>query len=308
MVKFSAQGTCMYPCVHPKDTLCIEPKNAKDIEIGDIAVYRRYNSLLAHRTIDKGKDGNLNYIVTRPDTVKCGNDGRTFDEDILGIISRIERKGNILSPKKKEHSLTEKIFLNLILKWFYLKRYLFTLIIYIITYMQQFKAYRRMAKYLFLKNDDKMAFSINVPLNHKATDRFYKLISPEELVILNSHADKESISNWNITLNIGSKQAAYLSFVYKPKNCPFSGWWMSNAKISMRYRGTKVEEKFLQRIDELLRQSGISQIYISIFKNAYFDKMVFKSMGFKQISSFRDDFVRGRNNKAIERLVMERKI
>ena len=80
---FRAQGTCMYPTVRPGDVLHIESRTVDEVAVGDIAVCRRPGYLFSHRTIGKGVHNGRPYIVTRPDRVRRGDDGPTFDQDVL---------------------------------------------------------------------------------------------------------------------------------------------------------------------------------------------------------------------------------
>jgi hypothetical protein len=308
IVTFHAEGVCMYPCIRPKDILHIEPKNIEQIKIGDIAVYRRRNNLFSHRTIDKGNNGGLSYIITRSDTAQSGNDGQAFDEDVLGIISYIERKGNILSTEKKDYSLLKRIFLDICLRGHSFRQYLYRKIVYAISYAQQFKIYRKITKVLFSVSNKKTDFSICIPLNDKINGCFSRKVSFEEFLKLNLNKEETSIFKWTLTLDVDSKPAAFLSFIFKPKNCPFTGWWLSEIKIRNQYRSTIVEEKLFKQTDELLRLSGISHIFVSIFKNAYLDRRIFENLGFKETPIHTDSLLRNKGNSSVVRLIMERKI
>jgi len=309
LVKFRSHGTCMYPCIRPGDTLQIEPKIAEQIQIGDIAVYRRSNRLFTHRAIDKGENNSSHYILTRPDTARYGNEGPIFDEDILGIVSSIKRKTKILSPAKKDPTLVKRIFIILCLKWYRLEQYLFEEIISAIAFMQQFKVYRKITSLLFSRSSKKTDFSIHVPASSKMTTRFYRKISPQELVAQNVNARENSIPKWTITLNVNSKPAAFLSFVYRPQDCPFPGWWMCEVKIRIRYRGTGIEDKLFDKVEGLLRQSGISQIFVSFFEGEHLNRMLFENLGFRKIRIYEEDnLFKDKNNQFITRVIMQKEI
>lgn len=278
MVKFYAKGICMFPCIRPRDILYIKQKNAEKIKAGDIAVYRGLNQLFAHRTVKKGKDNGRDYIFTRPDTIRYGNEGPIFDKDILGVLSYIERKGQILSTEKKDYNSAAKLFFNICFKGYHFCGRLFRIIISFAVYMQQFKIYRMITNFLFTRLNKKIDFSIQVPLNSKTTNRFYRIISPEEFA-----KGKEYISKWTVKMSVNSKPAASLSCIFKPQNCPFSGWWLSEVRVRIRYRGTGVEEQLFQRVDELLKQSGVSEIFVSVSKRAYLEQSMFKRSGFREI-------------------------
>ncbi len=308
-VKFRSHGTCMYPCIRPGDILRIEPKIAEQIQIGDIAVYRRSDRLFTHRTIDKGENNSSHYIITRPDTASCGNEGPIFDEDILGIVSGIKRKAKILGPAKKNYTLAKRIFIILWLKWYRFEHYLFEEFISAVASIQQFKVYRRIANLLFSRSSKKTDFSIHVPVSSKITDRFYRKISPQEFVTQSVNTREHSIPKWTITLNVNSKPAAFLSFVYRPQDCPFSGWWICEAKIRIRYRGTGIEDKLFDKVKGLLRQSGISQIFVSFFKGEYLSRILFENLGFREIRIYgEDNLFKDKNNQFITRVVMQKEI
>lgn len=306
MVKFHPQGTCMYPCIRPGDTLHIEPRSVGEVRLGDIAVYRRYDHLFAHRTIAKGNDNGRDYIITRQDTAKFGNDGPSFEQDILGIVARVERKGKTLDITKKDYPLVKRFFFNLYLQYYHLRQYLWIKIIYFISHVQQQQAYRKFARFLFIKSKKKIEFSLQAPISPKANSRFFRELSTKEL--LESLKSESPISKWTIALNINSKPAGCLSFVFKPGNCPFCGWWLYEAKLRIRYRRTNLEERLLQEAYNLLKQSGIKEVSISVFKDAPLDRKIFKNMGFKEVSTYKDIFLKDKNKEPVERAIMKKKI
>jgi hypothetical protein len=283
MVKFYAKGICMFPCIRPRDSLHIKQKNAEKIKVGDIAVYRGLNRLFAHRTVKKGKDNGRDYIFTRPDTAGYGNEGPIFDKDILGVLSCIKRKGQILSTEKKDYNSAAGLFLNICFKGHHFCGRLFRVTIHFAAYIQQFKIYRMITNFLFTRLNKKIDFSIQVPLNSRTTNRFYRIISPEEFAKGNIEKGKDYISKWAVKMSINSKPAASLSFIFEPQNCPFSGWWISEARVNIRYRGTGVEEELFQRVDGLLKQSGVSQIFVGVSERAYLEQSMFKRLGFREI-------------------------
>lgn len=282
LVKFRSHGTCMYPCIKPGDTLHIEPKNAEQIKIGNVAVYRRCNRLFSHRTIDKGKDNGLYYIFTRPDTAESGREGPIFDENILGIVSTIERDGKIFKPVQKSYPLDESIVLKFLLKLYQLKHFVIENIAIVITYIQPIKIYRRIARFLFSRTNNKLDFSILVPLKSKKTNRFYQKFSFQEFAAQHLNKKGNLPSKWLFVLNMNSKEAAFLSFIYKPQIASFPGWWILDDWIRISCRGTGIEEKMLDQVDNLFGQMGISRIYLHLYQQEKVKKKLFNSLGFKE--------------------------
>ena len=153
----------MYPCIRPGDVLHLEPAGIDQIEVGDIAVYRRNNRLFAHRAIAKEeRDGSL-CIVTRPDTARFGDDGPSFESDIVGKISHIERNNVFLNPGKKESVFVEYFFLKIGLGRYRLEQYLKSKIVSLVRLVQSFKIYRVFASFLFRRR--KIDFRFEIPLN-----------------------------------------------------------------------------------------------------------------------------------------------
>lgn len=308
IVSFTAQGTCMYPCIRQGDIIYIQPKSAEDIEIGEVAIHRRNNHLFSHRTIAKGQNERGRYIITRPDTAKYGDDGPSYNEDILGVVAHIERKSRVLTPVKRDYNLIEKIWFGFCLKCFCFKQYLLQEIIYLITFLQQFKLYRLIAQ-LFSQNlYKKIDLIFSVSAYDKLTDRFFRKIPESELVDLVTNSDNNSVLRWTVALKANSKQVASLSFVFRPQNCKFSGWWLIEAQIRIRHRGTVIEKALFVKIDKLLRRMGASEIFVSVFSRAHLEQIFFKGLGFRQVYTYDDGILKDRVKRPLMWLIMQRKI
>lgn len=309
MIKFFSRGVCMFPSLRPKDVLYIEPKTAEQIQVGDIAVFSHSNRLYAHRTIDKGQKNGSYYILTRPDTARYGNDDASFDNDILGIVNNIERKGKVLSPQKKDYILVKRLFWALYIHWYHLERILFNKTVYLITHIQQFKIYRKIATFLFSRLNKKIIFSIQIPLNSKITSRFHRIVSLEEFIMLNlKETEDEMILKWTIRAQLDSKPVSFLSLMYRPRVCPFSGWWLLEAKIKIDYRGTGIEEKLFGKAEFLLKQLKISQIFIGFFKDEHLNRKVFRNFGFEETTTYEEKLFKIKDNKPACWIIMQKKI
>jgi hypothetical protein len=283
MVTFTALGTCMYPCIRQGDIIYIQPKNVGEIQVGEVTVYRRNNRLFSHRAIAKGIDEDRAYVITRPDTAKYGDDGPTFNGDILGVVAQLERRGKKLKPIKRHYNLIEKIWLGLCLKCFYFKQFFLEKIIFLTAFLQQAGLYRLVAG-IFSKNLNKdITFIFSILSHGRMTDKFYRNISEEELQGLISDNNDGLISKWTIALKINSKEAASMSFLLRSKSHEFCGWWLVGAEIRIRHRGTVVEKALLDKVDSLLKQAGISDIFASVFRKPEPERMFLKGLGFKPI-------------------------
>ncbi|MFA5114474.1 MAG: hypothetical protein WC469_00205 [Candidatus Omnitrophota bacterium] len=266
IVKFYAKGICMYPAVRPGDILHLECKKIDDIKVGDIAVYRRNNNLFGHRVINKGCQEGAAYLIVSPDNSGDGSEGPIFSDDIAGVIVNIERKRS--SRVNVEFIILMKI-----------KKFLSKNFIYPMAFMQSSLLYKQIAKILSLKIKKDLTFSITMPLKGNINSRFRRVVSSDE--VFNFNRDENLLLEWTLVLNISRRPVASLSFVRHPKDCCFSGWWISQGKIMNLYRGSIIEEEIFKKSEELLSALGAQDVSVSIAKNDYLNRMIFGGLGFK---------------------------
>ncbi|MCX5698167.1 MAG: hypothetical protein NTX01_00490 [Candidatus Omnitrophica bacterium] len=283
MVTFTALGTCMYPCIRQGDVIYIQPKNVEEIQVGEVAVYRRYNRLFSHRAIAKGTDEKGAYVITLPDTAKYGNDGATFNKDILGVVAQMKRRGKILKPLMRHYNLIEKIWFGFCFKCFYFKGLLLEKIIFLAAFLQQFWLYHLAARLFPQKLNKETTFVFSTSLYGKATDRFYRKITEQEVLGLILNSDHNLMSKWRIALKINSQEAAVMSFLLKPKSCEFGGWWLIDAGIKIWHRGVSVEKALWDKADGLFKQAGIAEIFAGVLRKSGPERMFLKGLGFRPI-------------------------
>lgn len=90
------RGTCMYPALRPGDLLRIGLRPAAQIQVGEIAVFRRDDMVFGHRVIARWlKDGRA-FVVTRPDRVRGTGDAPIPDENLLGVVVAVDRRGKLM--------------------------------------------------------------------------------------------------------------------------------------------------------------------------------------------------------------------
>lgn len=310
LIKFRSHGTCMYPILRPKDILYIEPKTAEEIEVGDIAVFRKSNYLYGHRTIEKGKYADASYILTGSDTSRYPDSGPTFNEDILGVISAVERNGRVIDIVKKDQLLAGRKLSNLHIKWISFQKGLVKKNIDFFQYLQQMKFYRKIAMCLWSKLIAKITLSISVPLNFKMTSRFYQIVSLGKFKIFgqNISGENEFVARWSIIANVNAHPAGVVSVIYKPHDCPFSGWWISEMNVRIRYRSIGIEERLFKEIERIFKQAGIKQISVSFSERRRFNTVTFKKLGFKETTAYSDKFKGLNRNGIAVPIVMQRQI
>jgi hypothetical protein len=131
LVRFRAPGYSMYPTILHGDVITIEPVEPSAVKVGDIALYRNENSVIAHRVIKILKRSERNSrsapqgpqgrstppIEAGPSTsetllfILCGDarpacDDPVAAEHILGKVVLIETNGRGINPYGFKAKLT----------------------------------------------------------------------------------------------------------------------------------------------------------------------------------------------------------
>jgi signal peptidase I len=126
-VKFRAPGYSMYPTILHEDVITVEPVEAYTLKVGDIALYRKENSLIAHRVVkieikNDSQSSVLSpqsYFILRGDA-RPASDDPVAAEQVLGKVVRIETNGRGINP----YGFKAKITFNVLRLVFRLKRFL----------------------------------------------------------------------------------------------------------------------------------------------------------------------------------------
>jgi len=276
MIRFRTEGTCMLPSIHPGEPIEVLPKGIEEIEIGEVAVYRRGDRILAHRVIAQGTTSHRRYILTRPDATRDGRDGPIFEEDLLGVVKGKEGPGRSL-----------RLFYH---RWHSLKKLGWAMAFSGLRWAQPKKAYRWAARFLMGDPGRALSFSIQVPLGNRPDPRFYRILSPSDRENLNGNASEAPIRKMRIRVKRKTHPAAYLSLLFRPANCPWKGCWVTALKVRHRYRGLGIEDGLLQKAEEILKPMGISSLSIGISKEENPDLGWLKNLGFRERARWPEPF------------------
>ncbi len=250
----------MYPSIRPGDILHIDPRDVAKVAVGDIAIFRRGNALFGHRTVSKGidKDKGGTYIITRPDRTSQGNDGPTYDQDVLGVVAHIERKGKLVSPRLPL-CLRSRLYSASLLKLWEYREATLTKSGEWFGRIQRRKAYRRVAQLLFTKVSPSVSFSLRIPISSWQTHDLCQKLSPCEAGGLSSQ-DSFSL---DLFIRGHHRPAAIMTFISRPPECPFAGWWVRDLQVRVRYRGIGLEELLLRQAEEVLKRWGINELWVN---------------------------------------------
>jgi hypothetical protein len=102
-VRLKVTGCSMLPSVWPGDTLIVRRRDAQEVAVGDILLYRRKESLIAHRVVSEPDSLGRSRVGVRGDAFP-GQYELLFRSEILGTVSRIVRgEKSILPPSRLKY-------------------------------------------------------------------------------------------------------------------------------------------------------------------------------------------------------------
>jgi hypothetical protein len=260
---FRAEGTCMYPCVRPGDVLHLESRTAEEITVGDIAVCRGPGYLFAHRTIAKDTCDGRPYIVTRPDGVELGSDGPTYDKDVLGIVTSIERKGKQIPTLPQQIPRLQRQVLAARLAAIKAARTARWRLLAALTRWQSASAYSTVAQLLLSPLRSRASYVVRLPFGSAHRSGVYRPVPPSEFDVSALTWQGRPVDRWTLAQHLGEQQqpSAYATFVLSPPFCPEPGWRVKDLYVRARYRGGGLDSALLDKAREILARAGSTLRY-----------------------------------------------
>ncbi|MBN1472128.1 MAG: hypothetical protein JW925_10140 [Syntrophaceae bacterium] len=248
-VTFTAQGTCMYPTVRPGDVLTIRPRPAADVSVGDIAVCRTPDYLFSHRVIGRGKEEGRAYIVTRPDRSRHGNDKPTFDDNLLGVVVAIKRKGRPVPLVPMSYPRFIRYYYDKCLNIIEAKERWKSRLAELLSRTDISVFYRPVVKMWFAFAHPRLTYKVQVPLNNTLGNSVFHRIEPEAFNPEEA-INGRKIMNWTILVNLnnGQNPAAWITFARDETDA----WHVAEAHVRMRYRGAGLDKMLTAQVKKIL--------------------------------------------------------
>ena len=264
----------------------IAPLSADEAEVGQIAVFRRGSNLFGHRIIRKGRDDRGPYVLTRPDRSENGDDGPSYDEDLLGVVSRIERQGRALDPRRRSYSPIERIYFGLRLRFLEELPAIRAKVSCVIARVQYNALYRKFIPQFFPVSET--SYVVKCPLHAGQTSDLYRIISPHELKGLNSAPGaRDIVDRWILSISSrdsteSTKQLASMTFIFRQCDCSFKGWWIGDTWVSWTHRGMGLEDKIISKAEEIFARNEVKEISLSLPGNHSPLVDIFRNIGFRE--------------------------
>jgi hypothetical protein len=96
-LRLRVTGLSMLPAVWPGDIVTIQRREPSALLPGDIVLVECQGCLRLHRFIATRED---RHIITRGDSLP-DDDPPVLPEEVLGILTSIQRRGSVFSPRKR---------------------------------------------------------------------------------------------------------------------------------------------------------------------------------------------------------------
>lgn len=110
-VQTVVSGYSMFPFLRKGDLLTVEPVPMETIKRGDVVVFERQNTWIAHRVIRIRQNENNQILISKGDT-NFVQDEKVSSENYIGVVFSFER--NV--KKIKTDTIVKKIWTLLILQ------------------------------------------------------------------------------------------------------------------------------------------------------------------------------------------------
>jgi hypothetical protein len=251
---FRVKGRCMYPTVRAGDVLRIQSRSAVEVSVGDIAVCRRPGYMIGHRVISKGEKEGRAYIVTRPDSTLDGNDGPTFDEDLLGVVVAIERRGNAVPLQPVDYPWLVRTCLTLRLELLTALSQARTWLTGMLAKMQDSsRVYRYIARGLLTVSRLRISYSVRLPMPVLG-DAVYRQMTVESFDVRMDWRGRP-VERWTLIMHVNgdNQPAAWMTFAHDAAN----SWYACESFVRPRFRGAGLEEALERKAATImLREPG----------------------------------------------------
>jgi hypothetical protein len=246
----------MYPCVQPDDTLHIESRLIEDIKVGDIAIVRHNRFLFGHRTIAKGEDEDGPYIITRPDRSNQGSDGPTHEENILGVVTRIERRGKQSSTATIPLRGRAKVRISLWEWWNWDARLRLSKSL---ERVQRLRLYKIIAALCVKVRHPHPRYEVRTPLKPRQSHDLYRAFPLDQFDVNQPLQQGKPLMEWTLALYLDAMRtpAAWITMIRRPEECPRGkGWHIEDLWVRIRYRGAGLEDALARQAEKILARSG----------------------------------------------------
>ncbi len=257
-IAFKDTSFSMFPVIRPGDYLKVMPVSVEDTQVNEVVVFHRRGRVYCHRVVAKRQFEKGQAVITRPDTSETGEDEPVFGPDLIGkVINVIRGKKILVVDKKSSRSFATTLDDSLFILTTRASETLREIFIAALKLFQSAPLYKKTGCWLIRSKPSSISYSLLYPTNPTIESRFFKSIPLKEF-----SGDLSRCPKWHLTAHFFRKKAGFASVVYRPGNCPYSGWWISDFYVRRRFRRLGLGGLLLKETMKLLKQSGADLVSV----------------------------------------------
>ncbi len=252
---FYVKGTCMYPAMRPGDVLTIQSRRASDVSVGDIAVCSRNNAYLTcHRVIERFERNGHAFIITRPDRGK-GPDEPAFDENLLGVVINITRRGRPVPLRSAAYPLPVRLYYAIRAALAGMAYRLKLRLSSALGRLSGTVIYRLIARMLFFIFSPRMRFEVSVPLNAALGDGIYRRLDPDTFDTRIEWKGK-LITRWTLMLYLDGRREPAARITYERDAGAHDTWCVAESYVDTLYRGAGLNDALAQKAGAIIERGS----------------------------------------------------
>lgn len=253
-------GECMFPAVQPGDRIVPQPLPVEAFQVGQVAVLRRGEKLVAHRVIDTGADAQGAYIITQGDN-NGAPDAPSYAGDVAGVVRAVFRGGRRLADDELRPGVPRPT------DWLRApRRALYKTSVAGLRFAQRLPGYHAVMGRLLRRPVAAMKLEMHLPLNLGALSALVRRVDAEALAAFRL---QERDDAWLLRACQGEKVHARLHLLRaRPglsdgsAGCRLPGWWLTGLDLSLRWARCGLEERLLRAAAGVLRRSGVEALWV----------------------------------------------
>ena len=269
----------MYPSILDGDIVTISSPGKLPPSVGEVVAFTRpeLEKLLIHRIIRKTPDG---YLIKGDNNVEP--DGIIPEACLLGVVNRVEHHGKRkFWPDRFRHRILARPYFfiaHVLNRWSRPARGglldLGSRIVHSRTYRRIMKCYHGNV----LSRIELKVINPDLPMGEPRPETGRHLVkrqSPERGASTQEHLV--------VTAHINQRQVGLMEFFKSPANCPFSGWWIGDYEVSIRFMGSGLEEIMISEAERVLAARGITSMRINLPDNSRCIKSWCRDAGLRSV-------------------------
>lgn len=247
----------MFPLIRAGDEMVIEPRKLEEVKEGEIAAFLLGQEVAAHRVIGVGEQAGEPCLFTKGDN-NTGNGEVVLQKDLVGVVVRVERKGVVSVPKKRQLSPLRRLINTAWLKSH--QFWLFRLRHYFVAFWAGMRlfvlncAYVRW-KYTEVPETIYTTFDMSSPVKL----RWLKVIHQAEALKEPAIASRAFFGGWQVTFSFEGEVFGFFTFHRDKEKGPDTAF-LSHLFINPKYWRTPTAGLLMTKLEAFCRLTEIKTL------------------------------------------------